>query len=149
MTENTLMNRWVLFALVALCWALAASFMAGYYYYEYGDLSSKVKQTIITANLGVNYGNGSATQWFNETKINAGSTLLDMTKLVTSVNSTGGLMGAINGVSNSGGKFWLWWSHSSFGWTLGSVGCDRYVVGVNETLVWYFEVYSSPPQQPP
>jgi hypothetical protein len=153
MTEKTLVSRWVLFALVALCWALAASFTASYYYYEYGDLSSKVKQTMITANLGVNYGNGSETQWYNGTRINAGSTLLDLTKLVASVNYTSSLSGssvnAINGVSSSDGKYWLWWSHSSFGWAFGSVACDRYVVGENETLFWYREAYSSNPEPPP
>ena len=152
MTEKTFfMNKWILVALVMLCWALATSFMAGYYYYQFADLSSKVKGTIITANLGINYGNGSAIRWFNETKINAGSTLLDLTKLVVPVNSTGSLgafINAIDDVPNSDGKYWLWWSYSSFGWTFGSVGSDRYVVGENETVVWYREVFSANPQPP-
>lgn len=151
MTEKTFwMNKWILVALVVLCWALAASFMAGFYYYEYNDLSSKVKEAIIAANLGIDYGNGSALRWFNDTKINAGSTLLDLTKLVASVNytlySTGAFMNAIDGVWGSGGKYWSWYSHSSFGWALGSVACDRYVVGMNETVVW---VCSANPQPPP
>ena len=146
------MNKWILAALVVLCWALAASFIAGYYYHQYNDLSSKVKESVITANLGINYGNGSAIRWFNETKINAGSTLLDLSKLVVPVNYTGSLMGAsvnaIDGVPSSDGKYWLWWSQSSFGWTFGQVACDRYVVGENETVVWYREVYSANPQPP-
>jgi hypothetical protein len=152
MTEKTFsMNKWILVALVSLCWALATSFMAGYYYYQYADLTSKVKGTIITANLGINYGNGSIIRWFNETKINAGSTLLDLTKLVVPVNSTGSIsafINAIDDVSNSDGKYWLWWSYSSFGWTFGSVGSDRYVVGENETVVWYREVFSANPLPP-
>jgi hypothetical protein len=144
MADKTfLMNRWVLIAMVAVCWALSASFMAAYYYYEYGDLSSKVKTIIITANLGIDYGNGSAIYWFNGTRINAGSTLFNLTKLVASVNSTvyssGVWVKAINGVGlNSNTKYWSWFTHSSFGWNLGQVGCDKYIVGDNETLKWSF-----------
>lgn len=150
MTEKTfVMNKWIIVALVVLCWALAASLMAGYYYYQYNDLSSKVKETFITANLGINYGNGSAIRWSNETRTTAGSTLLDLTKLVASVNYTGSLSGAyvnaIDGVSGSSGKYWLWWSYSSYGWTSGQVAPDRYVVGDNETIFWYFEAnFTSP-----
>jgi len=147
------MNKWVLVALVILCWALTASLMAGYYYYQYSDLSSKVKEAVFTANLGINYGNGSAISWFNGTKISAGSTLLDFTKLVASANYTDSLGGAsinaIDGVPNFNPKYWLWWSYSSFGWTLGSVACNRYVVGENETLLWYLQDTSTyPPPSP-
>jgi hypothetical protein len=149
MANKTLMNKWVLVALVVLCWALAASFMAGYYSFEYSNLSSKVKGTIITANLGINYGNGSAVHWLNETKISAGSTLLDLTKLVASVDYTGSPSGAfvnaIDGVRSSDGKYWSWWSYSSYGWASGGVACDRYVVGENETVAWEYSANPQPP----
>jgi hypothetical protein len=149
MTERTfLMNKWIPIALAVLCWALAASFMAGYYSYQYSDLSSKLKGSMIKANLGINYGNGSATRWFNETRLGSGSSLLDLTRLVASVNSTGGLVNTIDGVPGAEGKYWLWWSYSSYGWTLGQVGFDRYIVGENETLFWYRETYSGSPQPP-
>jgi len=153
MTEKPFqMSNWTLLALVTLCWALAASLTAGYYYYQYSDLFSKVKETIITVDLGINYGNGTAIRWLNETKINAGSTLLDLTKLVASVNYTESLSGAsvsaINNVPNSDGKYWLWWSYSAYGWTFGQVASDKYVVGQNETVVWYREAYSANPEPP-
>jgi hypothetical protein len=153
MTEKPFqMNKWILLALVVLCWALTASLTAGYYYYQYSDLSSKVKETIITANLGINYGNGTAIRWLNETKINAGSTLFDLTKLAASVNYTENLLGvsinAIDNVPNSDGKYWLWWSHSTYGWTFGQVASDRYVIGQNETVAWYREAYSTNPEPP-
>lgn len=146
-------NKWVLVTLLVLCWAIAASFEAGWYYYQYSDLSSKVKEVIITANLGIDYNNGSAIRWFNETKISAGSTLLDFTKLVSSVNYTTSISGttvnAIDDVSNSNPKWWVWWSHSSYGWTFGPVACDRYIVGENETILWYRQDLSTyPPPQP-
>jgi hypothetical protein len=138
--------------MILMCWALTASFMTGYYYYQYDDLLSKAQGNIILTNVGINYSNGSATYWHNETKIKAGSTLLEITKLVASVNYTGSLSGAlvntIDGVPQSDGKYWLWWTHSSYGWTFGQVACDKYVVGENETLFWYREVYSANPQPP-
>jgi hypothetical protein len=142
------LNKWILVALVVLCWALAASFMAGYYEYRYTDLLAKVKTSIITASLGINYGNGSSIIWFNNTRINAGSTLLNLTQLLASVDYTsspleGAFVNAIDGVHNSNPKYWLSFSYSSFGWMSISVGCDKYIVGENETLVWSRQVYSS------
>ena len=127
--------------------------MAGYYFLQYSDLSAKVKGVIISANLGINYGNGSAVVWFNGTKVNAGATLLDLTKLVVSVNYTESSSGAsideIGNVPNSYPKWWMWWSWSSYGWVFGTVACDKYVVGENETLLWYYQDISIYPPSPP
>ena len=146
-------NKWFLIALVMLCWGISTSFMAGYYYFQYSDLSAKVRGVIISANLGINYGNGSAVVWFNGTKINAGATLLDLTKLVVSVNYTesplGASIDAIGNVPNSNPKWWMWWSWSSYGWVSGSVACDKYVIGENETLLWFYQDISVYPPQPP
>lgn len=140
MTEKTFsMNKWALVALVVLCWAIAASFKASQYSYQYTDLLAKVKNTMITANLGLDYGNGSATRWFNGTRISAGSTLLSLTELVASVNytpyPTGAWVNAIDGVfplkRNIGGGMLTQASDGTRG-----VACDRYVVGDNETLRW-------------
>jgi len=143
-------NKWLLIALVALCWAISTSFMAGYFCFQYSDLLAKVRGVIISANLGINYGNGSAVVWFNGTKINAGATLLDLTKLVASVNYTG-MINAINSVPNAYPKYWMWWSWSIFGWSFGYVACDKYVVGENETMLWYYQDISAsyPPPPPP
>jgi len=146
-------NKWILIALVMLCWALSTSFMAGYYFFQYNDLSAKVRGAIISANLGINYGNGSGVFWFNGTKVNAGATLLNLTKLVMPVNYTGSLSGAsinaIDNVPNSYPKWWMWWSWTSYGWVLGSIACDKYVVGENETLLWYYQDISVYPPTPP
>lgn len=146
-------NKWILIALAMLCWALSTSFMAGYYLFQYNDLSAKVRGAIISTNLGINYGNGSGIFWFNGTKVNAGATLLNLTKLVVSVNYTGSLSGAsinaIDDVSNSYPRWWMWWSWTSYGWVLGSIACDKYVVGENETLLWYYQDISVYPPPPP
>lgn len=149
-----LKNKWMLIALAVLCWAVATSFLSGYYYLQYDDLSAKVTGNIITANLGLNYGNGSGVIWFNNTKTNGGSTLLTLTNLVGSVNYTDNLSGAafvnaINGVTNSYPNWWMWWSSSNYGWVFGSVACNKYVVGENETLLWYYQnITTFPPPAP-
>ncbi len=107
-----------------------------------------MKTGIITASLGINYGNGSSIVWFNNTRISAGSTLLNLTQLLASVDYTGNpsegvFLDAIDGVPNSNPKYWLSFSYSSFGWMPLSIGCDKYIVGENETLVWSRQVYSS------
>lgn len=150
---SLLKNSWFLFALVTLCWAISASFMAGYYWYQYDDLSLKTKGNIISANLGLNYGNGSGVVWFNGTSIKAGATLLELTRLVVAVNYSESLLGAsmneIENVSNSYPKWWMWWSWSSSGWVLGSVASDKYVVSGNETLLWFYQDISIYPPPPP
>ncbi len=146
-------NKWILVALVVLCWASSTTLFAGYYYFQYIDLSAKVRTRIVYANLGVDYGNGSEPFWFNETRINAGSTLLDLTTIHVPVNFTEGLTGAsinaIDEVQNAYPKFWMWWSWSDYGWTLGQVAFDRYVVGENETILWFFQDISLYPPPPP
>jgi hypothetical protein len=146
-------NKWILIALVVLCWALAASFMAGYYCYQYSDLAAKTRGRTFFANLGIKHDNGSAIVWFNGTKINAGSTLLDFTRLLVSVNYTESLSGAsvsaLDGVPNSYPKWWMWWSWSSYGWNFGPIACDRYIIGENETVLWYYQDISVYPPPPP
>jgi hypothetical protein len=148
-----LKNKWLTATIVVLCWALLTSFAAGYYYLQYSDLSSKLKGQVFLSNLGIDYGNGSGIQWFNGTRINAGSTLFDLTKLVASVNYSESLgstfVTGINSVSNLAGKDWFWWSYSSFGWSFGTFASNKYVVGNNETLLWDYQDSSVfPPPSP-
>lgn len=151
-----LKSKWVVATLVILCWALAASFAAGYYYYQYSDLLVKARGKIIRVNLAVNYGDGRPTVWFNKTEAKTGATLLDVTMLVVNVNYTtypgmGALVNSIDDVANSHPRYWMWWMWTTWGgWVEGPVACDRYVVGDNETLFWYYEDTSvSPLPKPP
>jgi len=150
-----LKNKWVLATLVILCWASVASLTAGYYYYQYNDVLAKTRGKMIHVNLGINYGDGP-TVWFNGTEANTGTTLLDVTMLVATVNYTmypgmGALVDSINDVVNSHPYYWMWWMWTTWGgWVEGPVACDRYVVGDDETLFWYYEDTSiSPLPKPP
>jgi len=148
-------HRMFLFvALGLLVWGLLASLTAGYYYYSYNDLVNKVQKPNVRINLGINYGNGTPTKWFNQTGVKTGSTLLNATMLVAKVEYTiwpgsGAFVNSINNVTNSGSYYWLWWMHTSFGWSQGQVASDRYIVGENETYYWYYEDTSIwPPPSP-
>jgi len=151
-----LQNKWAMATLVVICWAIAATFTAGYYYYQYSDMLEKTRGTIIHVNLGINYGNGTPTLWFNGTEVKMGATLLDVTMLVSKVDYTvypgmGALVNSINGVANSDPYYWMWWTWTTWGgWVEGPVAADRYVVEDGETLVWYYEDTSiSPLPTPP
>jgi hypothetical protein len=62
-----LKNKWALAAIGVLCWAIAASLVSGYYYYQYSDLVARLEKSKATINLGIDYGNGTRV-WYNETK---------------------------------------------------------------------------------
>jgi len=145
------------FAFVALAlfvWAFCATLVAGYYYYSYSDLYVKTRVPAIQVNLGINYGNGTV-QWFNETEARSGDTLLDVTKQVATANYTdygyGSLVNSINDVNSTSSEAWIWWIwNQQFGWSQGPVASDKYVLGNNETVYWYYQdisawPYSSPP----
>lgn len=152
-----LRNKWALAALVILCWAIITSFTTGYYYFRYNELLEKTRGVIIHVNLGINYGDGIPTVWFNGTETKMGATLLNVTMLVATLNYTfypslgGSLVNSIDNVANSDTYYWMWWMWTTWGgWIEGPVAADKYVVGDGETLFWYYEDTSvSPLPKPP
>ncbi|MEM3055515.1 MAG: hypothetical protein QXM52_07415 [Candidatus Bathyarchaeia archaeon] len=137
-----LKNKWALAAIGILCWAIAASLVSGYYYYQYSDLVARLSRATVPINLGVDYGNGTR-MWFNETR---GLTLYDAMLEAgwrvegTSYGAMGMYVKAINGLeeSMSESRYWGWWSWTDFGWAHGGSACDKYVVSPNETILWYY-----------
>lgn len=137
-----LKNKWALAAVGILCWAIAASLVSGYYYYQYSDLVTRLGRATVLINLGVDYGNGTRV-WFNETK---GLTLYDAMLEAgwrvegTSYGAMGMYVKAINGLEESANdwKYWGWWSWTDFGWAHGGSACDKYVVSPGETILWYY-----------
>jgi hypothetical protein len=142
-----LRNRWALAAICILCWAIAASLLLGYYYYQYTDLTSRLGRSKAIINLGIDYGNGTRV-WFNETQ---GLTLYDaMLEAGWSVDAepygaTGLYVKAINGVEQSieQSRYWTWWMWTNLGWAHGGSACDKYVVSNSETILWYYS-YADP-----
>jgi len=148
-------NKWAVAALVILCLAISTSLIAVYYYVAYQELLRSSRGTTIQVNLGINYGAGKATVWFNGTRMRKGDTLLDLTKAVATVDGTeypgaGTFVNSINGVKNAHPRYWMWWMWSkSEGWVSGPVASDRYIVGDGETLLWYYEDTSVTPLPKP
>jgi len=137
-----LKNKWALAAIGILCWAIAASLVSGYYYYQYNDLIARLGRATVLINLGVDYGNGTRV-WFNKTK---GLTLYDAMLEAgwrvegTSYGAMGMYIKAINGLeeSMSDYRYWGWWSWTDYGWAHGGSACDKYVVSPDETILWYY-----------
>lgn len=142
-------NKWFLAFMTTLCWALAASFSAGYFFYEYSDLQTKQIGVPINANVKLEYAN-STVQWFNGTKVISGTTLLNLTLMIADVNYTvssgmGILVDSINQIKNARDSFWMWWTWTPYGWIQGSVACDKYIVSDEEILCWHYGPYGIPP----
>ncbi|MCL7401192.1 MAG: DUF4430 domain-containing protein [Thaumarchaeota archaeon] len=137
-----LRNKWVLALVCILCWAIAASLLSSYYYYQYTDLMSRLEKSKAVINLGIDYGNGTR-HWFNGTM---GLTLYDaMLKAGWRVDAEPyGTMGlyvkAINGVEQSieQSMYWTWWLWTNLGWAHGGSACDKYVLSNGETILWYY-----------
>lgn len=148
-------NRWAVAALLILCLAISTSLIAVYYYVAYQELLRGSRGTSIQVNLGINYGAGKATVWFNGTNARKGNTLLDLTKAVAAVDGTeypgaGTFVNSINGVKNAHPRYWMWWMWTKGqGWVLGPLASDRYVAGDGETLLWYYEDTSVTPLPKP
>ncbi len=135
-------NKWFLALVCILCWAVAASLLSGYYYYQYTDLVSRLEKSKAVINLGIDYGNGTRV-WFNGTR---GLTLYDaMLEAGWRVDGESyGAMGfyvkAINGVEQSieQSMYWTWWLWTSLGWAHGGSACDKYVLSNGEAILWYY-----------
>lgn len=135
-------NMWALAAILVLCWAIAASLAASYYYYQYNFLLEKVEESEAVIKLGIDYGN-STRIWYNGTR---GLTLYDaMLEAGWSIDAESyGTMGLyvkkINGVEQSAeqSRYWSWWVWTSLGWAHGGSACDKYIVSNGEIILWYY-----------
>jgi len=142
-----LKTKWTIIALVMLCWAIVSSSVLGYYYYQYTDLVTRLGGVPIPVNLGIDYANGTR-HWFNGT---VGVTLYDaMIRAGWKVNATSfGVMGlyitSINDVTESfpSSRYWGWWTWTTYGWSHGGSACNKYIVTVDETIIWYYS-YTDP-----
>ena len=141
-----LKNKWILITIIISCWAIAASSASGYYFYQYNDLISRIGGLPASINLCVDYANGTR-QWSNGT---VGATLYDAMvqagwEIETASFGIAGLyVSSINHVAESANaKYWGWWSWTDFGWMHGGSACDKYVVGSNESIIWYYSDYNA------
>jgi hypothetical protein len=131
--------------MLVVVWALLASFLAGYYYLQYSDVSNRVGGVLIYVNIGVDYGNGSRA-FSNDTKTVTGATLFDVTKQAFNVTYQVGVYGtevtSIDGVTKVAGEVgWTYWVRNSTdsSWAIVWDNADNYRVASGETFMWYFQ----------
>jgi len=126
---------------------------------EISENMMKIQKIIggkIKVNLAIDYGNGTR-KWYNNTLVESGTTLLDLTIKVANVNYTsyhyGAFLNAINGVENNPktNNYWLWWRWNGKNkeWRLGSLACDKYILSNGETIIWIYENTFQWPPKPP
>ena len=143
-------NRWLTISLLLACWALVASFAAGYYWIQYTDVVNRIGGVLIYVNVGIDYGNDTRT-FHNDTKALTGNTLFDLTRQVSNVTYQVGAYGteviSINGVSKKdsfGWTYWIW-NSTSQSWSIVWENADAYRITNGETFMWYYQNAFNPP----
>lgn len=144
---------------MSICWALAASSLAAYFYIALTTQSAPVVSTHIPkeemptqpapgVRLGrvmliVDYGNGT----FNLYNITAQlpTTLFNLTAEVAEVGykvyeGMGVFVTSINGVANDPlqSRYWTWWYWNDTRWVEGPVGAGQFEVRGGEVVCWYY-----------
>lgn len=116
--------------------------------------TAKYMKYVLRINLLLDYGNGTR-RWYNSTLVPLGSSLLNATAQVASVNYTSGAYGAfvnsINGLSNdkSRSMYWIYWVFRDGKWVLGEVAADRFKLKDGDVVAWFYENCSKWPPEPP
>lgn len=145
-----LRNRWAICAFLFVCWAMIASFSAGYYWLQYSNALQRTSGILIQVNVGVDYGNGTRA-WNNDTKTLTGVTLFDISKQVFSLTYSVGIYGtevtAINDVQKQGVYAWTYWvwNSTSREWSIVWENADAHRVSEGEIIMWYYQNAFNPP----
>lgn len=145
-------RRLIIFCLGWLTSLALASFVAGYYYMKFQNLTElleKYENVTIRVNICIYYKELNETLvWYNNTIVPLGCNLLQATETVALVNSThfpaqqASFVDAINGVWNHGAYFWMWqhWNNAQEKWEYGDIGADKYTLTNNEIVRWRYEI---------
>lgn len=143
MNENT----YRLIALALLCTTIASGALALNYNYKYNTLE-KDYQTVLQelddftalVNIKVDYGNGTIA-WYNNTRIQTGSSLLNATGLAANIeyqtSDFGSFITSVNGVQQDSTHFWIW-NYYDGAWEMGPVGADQYSLHDGDVVGWTY-----------
>jgi len=55
----------------------------------------------------------------------------------------------INGVPQSAGAYWQWYSWTGRSWSLGPVGASSYTLNSDDMILWYLASSNAGPPPPP
>ena len=147
---SILKNKWLIIAVACLCGALLGTLAAGFYYYQYEDLRSRISGVLTYVNVGIDYGNLTRV-WHNHTEALSGATLFDVTKHIADINYNVSAWGteitAINGRAKQGSYGWTYWvwNGTSSSWSIVWAGVDKYLIVGNEIFMWYYTDSFEPP----
>lgn len=142
-----LKNKWALVALVLLCWGIAATFLAGYHYYRYLDLSQRLQAVPVHVTVSIDYGNGSVTT-FDDVYLFRNATTLDALRAIANVNTEaytgmGLLVTGVNGLENDwvgAGKGWQVWLNGEYGLE----AADQQILINGDRADWKYTTYQGP-----
>lgn len=104
------------------------------------------QQTIVTVNIGINYGTGLV-EWVNNTIVPSGESLLNATMRVATVEFStypglGAFVTSINGRSQnaSANLYWMLWVYNPQAqqYELAQVGASTYLLTSDQTFQWYY-----------
>ena len=133
----------MIIAVACLCGALLGAFAAGFYYYQYEDLKTRIAPVTRYLDIGIDYGNTTRV-WHNRTEALSGETLLTITNRIAKVDINASVLGteitAINGVAKKGSRGWFYWiwNATSSSWGYVWTGADKYIIISNETFMWHY-----------
>ena len=146
MNENT----YKLAAVALLCTTIAAGGLALYYNYQltalkadYETVLEELADFTAVVDIMIDYGDGNVV-WFNDTRIQTGSSVLNATILTCEAeyqtSDFGSYVTSLNGVAQDGSHFWLW-SFYDGGWESGAVGADQYYLHDGDIIGWTYTSY--------
>ena len=136
-----------------LCGLILSAYAGIYYYNEslkyqslYSEAVEELNQlkTHMLVNVLIDYGNGTR-EWYNETQIPIGATLLNATEEVAKVNYTvysfGVFVTAINGKGGDPNYYWMWyiWNSTTAQWEPGAVGANAFILHHGDIVAWVYE----------
>ena len=137
-----LRNKWALISLTIFCWAVVASFSTGYYYYQFANLSEKLKKLPVHVSGSIDYGDGTATT-FGDVYLFRNATVLDFLR-VTAESVTaeywpgwGTIVKSVNGVTNEGLIGWQYWINGEWG----TMAADLQILVSGDQVEWKYTTF--------
>jgi hypothetical protein len=104
------------------------------------EMREEIKQFDIAVDILIDYGNGTSI-WFNDTQVQLGSTLFNVTNNIAEVEYTlfelGVFIDSINGVGEDLGGWWIWY-HYDGEWQYGQVGSNQWILKDGEIFSWEY-----------
>jgi hypothetical protein len=146
-TLNFLHNRWLLAALLALCWATAATFSTAYYSYKYNDLIKRLESVPVHVEVSRDYGNGTVVS-IEDVYLFRNATALDSLRAVANVTTeyfvgTGLLIIGVDGIFNDwigSGEGWQYWLNGEYALE----AADKQILISGDVVDWKYTTYQGP-----